>query len=83
MFNIPYLKYDKFTTTKKTLGYINSLLCPYSLKIISNKKKNNGYNLDFLNNIDEILQCKINDGYTIKDKDNIFFCNKNNLEELY
>ena len=78
-------KFNKeLLTNKKKLGIINSIFANYSLKLSSLKKKSNGYVLEILNNIDEIIKQKIsNQNYKINDANNIFSCNKCDLIELY
>jgi hypothetical protein len=68
---------------------MNSILEPYSLKISSNRKKNNQivtqvYKLDYVlgrENIDELLQYRINNGFSIN-TDIRHFINNNYYAEL-
>lgn len=62
-----------FDSIKSFLGCVNSMLLPYSLKVQSNRKKEDNketynYSLDKIKEriyIDELLQYKINKGYKI------------------
>ena len=83
LYNIPNFKNDN-CTTKKILGFINSILNNYSIKIsIQNKMKRYGYNLQILHYVDEIIKRKLMHKYQFFDKDNIFISNKCDLMELY
>jgi len=74
-----YHQPGKLDTFKKLLGFINSILSFYSLKISPvrkylNKSKNiYVYKLTFLNGADEIIKFKNLKGHMIHDKHNIFF----------
>ena len=87
-YNIPYFKFDDSITTKQLLGHLNTILRDYSIKIIlyretSNKIRMNYYKIEILNNIDEMIKSKIdNHNYNLIDTNNIFKCDKNNLENL-
>ena len=87
-YNIPYFKFDDSTTSKQLLGHINTILRDYSIKIIlyretSNKIRMNYYKIEILNNVDEMIKSKIdNHNYNLIDTNNIFKCDKNNLENL-
>jgi hypothetical protein len=80
---------NKFDSLKGFLGCMNSILEPYSLKISSNRKKNNQivtqvYKLDYVKgreNIDELLQYRINKGFSIN-TDIRHFINNNYYAEL-
>ena len=81
-YNIP--KTNQIMSNKKKICIINTILSNYSLKICSNKKKSNGYNLQILNNIDEIIKSKmLFTHYDFYDSNKIFNCNKCDLIELY
>ena len=60
----------------------------YSVKIIlyretSNKIRINYYKLEILNDVDEMIKSKMdNHDYNLIDSNNIFKCDKNNLEKL-
>ena len=88
-YNIPYFKFDSSSTTsKQLLGHLNTVLRDYSIKIIlyretSNKIRMNYYKLEILNDVDEMIKSKIdNHDYNLIDSNNIFKCDKNNLEKL-
>ena len=87
-YNIPSFKFDDSTTSKQLLGHINTILRDYSIKIIlyretSNKIRMNYYKIEILNNVDEMIKSKIdNHNYNLIDTNNIFKCDKNNLENL-
>ena len=68
---------NKFETNKAFLGIINSVLENYSIKIQYIQKKIKGklcqfYKLEILDNIDEIIQYKVNKGFKLVDTNNIF-----------
>ena len=87
-YNIPYFKFDDSTTSKQLLGHINTVLRDYSVKISKNQQtikniKHNFYQLEILNDVDEMIKSKIdNHDYNLIDSNNIFKCDKNNLENL-
>jgi hypothetical protein len=73
------IKYMKGKTLKALLGYINSFLSLYSLKIsmcrrqeVKHANKTLYYKIELLNNIDELLEYRIQNGYQLKDKNNTF-----------
>ena len=80
---------NKFDSLKGFLGCVNSILEQYSLKISSNRKKVNQietqvYKLDYVlgrENIDELLQYRINKGFSIN-TDIRLFNNNNYYAEL-
>ena len=88
LFKIRSIK-NKFDSLKSFLGCVNSILQPYSLKINSNRKKINQietqvYKLDYVlgrENIDELLQYRINKGFSIN-TDIRHFTNNNYYAEL-
>ena len=83
LYNIPNFINNNYTT-KKILGFVNSILNNYSIKIsMQNKMKRYGYNLQILHHVDEIVKRKLMYKYQFFDKDNIFTSNKCNLMELY
>ena len=68
---------NKFETNKAFLGIINSVLENYSIKIQYIQKKIKGklcpfYKLEILDNVDEIIQYKVNKGFKLVDTNNIF-----------
>ena len=87
-YNIPYSKFDDSTTSKQLLGHLNTILKDYSIKISKHQQtiKNNKkycYKIEILNDVDEMIKSKINNhNYNLIDANNIFKCNKNNLEKL-
>ena len=76
---------NKDSSTKQKLGYINSILANYCLKLsCKNKMKRYGYKIDILFHADEIIKRKLSrNNYTIFDNNKIFNCNKCDLMELY
>ena len=70
------------------LGHINTILRDYSIKISKNQQtikniKHNFYELEILNDVDEMIKSRIdNHNYNLNDTNNIFKCDKNNLENL-
>ena len=87
-YNIPYFKFDDKTTSKQLLGHLNTILRDYSIKISKHQQtiKNNKkycYKIEILNDVDEMIKSKIdNHNYNLIDTNNIFKCDKNNLENL-
>ena len=66
------------TTNKSVLGFVNSLLSSYSVKIASDRvrvkgtcDKVNVYSLIQLNDVNELLEYKIKRGFELKDRNNI------------
>jgi hypothetical protein len=64
---------------KARIHYINTILKKYSIKIKvvqtrvrGEKKLRNFYQLQFLENIDELLEYRMNKGYELHDPDNVF-----------
>ena len=84
LYNISIFKNEN-STTKQKLGYINSILANYCLKLsCKNKMKRYGYKIDILFHADEIIKRKLSrNNYTIFDNNKIFNCNKCDLMELY
>ena len=85
LFNLQKSKKIEIISTKAFLGFINSLLSNYCLKInihrITKKVKKstikiNSYYLEHLNNIEEIIQYKKDKNYYLIDQKNIFNWNK-------
>ena len=69
------------STPKAIMGHINCLLKYASLKITSKRERDgfivkNYYVLERLNNIEEIIYYKMQNGEDIQDKDNYIKCNK-------
>ena len=87
-YNIPFFKFDENTTSKQILGHLNAILRDYSIKISKKQQtikniKHNFYQLEILNDVDEMTKSKIdNHNYNLIDTYNIFKCDKNNLENL-
>ena len=87
-YNIPYFKFDDSTTSKQLLGHLNTVLKDYSIKISKYQQtikniKYNYYKLEILNDADEMIKSKNdNHDYNLIDSNNIFKCEKNNLEKL-
>ena len=87
-YNIPFFKFDENTTSKQILGHLNAILRDYSIKISKKQQtikniKHNFYQLEILNDVDEMIKSKIdNHNYNLIDSNNIFKCDKNNLENL-
>jgi len=80
LFNMAKFKTDT-STTKAIMGHINCLLKYASLKITSTREREgtifkNYYILERLNNIEEIIYYKMQNGEDIQDKDNYIKCNK-------
>jgi hypothetical protein len=78
MFNLDKHKSEKdFSNNKQFLGFVNSLLSDYGLKIYSNPFRNKSgqfkrfYQLAELHNINEIIEMKIQRGFKLKDTLNI------------
>ena len=67
-------KYDinNINKPKHLVGFINSLLSSYCIKLSSNKKTKYGYSVKILYYIDEILNNKQKNGYKFHDENNIF-----------
>jgi hypothetical protein len=64
---------------KAQFCYINTILKSYSIKIGFTRKKSRKcknkiiyYHIQFRDNIDELLEYKINKGYKFKDRNNLF-----------
>ena len=87
-YNIPYFKFDSSISSKQILGHINTVLRDYSVKISKYQQtikniKHNFYQLEIINDVDEMIKSKIdNHDYNLIDSNNIFKCDKNNLEKL-
>ena len=80
LFNMAKFKTDT-STPKAIMGHINCLLKYASLKITSKRERDgfifkNYYVLERLNNIEEIIYYKMQNGEDIQDKDNYIKCNK-------
>ena len=92
LFNLEKSKKIEIKTTKAFLGFVNSLLYNYCLKISIHQKnikvkklviKNNSYYLEHLNNIEEIIEYKKIKKYHIIDNKNIFKWDKELKPPIY
>ena len=86
LFNLEKSKKIEIKTTKAFLGFVNTLLSNYCLKISVHRKnikvkklviKSNSYYLEHLDNIEEIIQYKKDKKYYLLDSKNIFKWNQN------
>ena len=79
IFNNKY-DFNNINKPKHLVGFINSLLSSYCIKLSSNKKTKYGYSIKILYYADEILNNKINNGYKINDEYNLFNFNVNDIQ---
>ena len=80
LFNISKCSLDKISH-KAVIGYVNQLINPYMISIVSCRVyKDDGYKYSYklkhLNNITEIIKHKIDNGFNLIDKNNIFKCDE-------
>ena len=82
IYNINKYDFNNINKPKHLVGYINSILSQYCIKLTSNKKTTS---VSILYYADEILNNKIQKGYKIHDENNIFHFDNSNikLKELY
>ena len=75
-------KYDinNINKPKHLVGFINSLLSSYCIKLSSNKKTKYGYSIKILYYADEILNNKRKNGYKIHDENKLFFFNEEDIQ---
>jgi hypothetical protein len=71
-------KTNKIESVKSFLGFVNSLLDSYNIKVSYGRKTVKGekdkkacYNLEILNDINELLEYKIRRGFKLHDEKNI------------
>ena len=73
------IKNMKDKSLKALLGYINSFFSQYGIKVAQKRKseKRNEnmvcyYRIEIINNVDELLEYKINKGFQLNDDDDLF-----------